>query len=314
MQIFIVYIGGILNAQPMPRDNNIESLSIHSLLDSELNYISKDTKSYIEFLSRMIKELKSSNTENKRILELVNRIDIILDPEFPLNAYARKQKYSDIVAIDIRLVLKTWMSCYSVAIVLVNPRESIQALLNIKKYMANKIAESARNGMPRPLWIPINFQKYFSDPFVVEGIVDVAVKINLDISYFIILHEIAHHILGHTMFNPTSLSQSRDLELEADYWAFRKMNELRISLYSIEWFFTILFTAEYIVRIYSTKKPLSYIISFYGVVDFLSIIPTYLSLILVGGHSLAVIRTVRLLRVFRIFKLDLKRSSIEYYN
>ncbi len=79
--------------------------------------------------------------------------------------------------------------------------------------------------------------------------------------------------------------------------------EYSIFLRNIEWFFTILFTAEYVVRIYSTKKPLSYIISFYGVVDFLSIIPTYLSLILVGGHSLAVIRTIRLLRVFRIFKL-----------
>ena len=71
----------------------------------------------------------------------------------------------------------------------------------------------------------------------------------------------------------------------------------------IEWFFTIIFTVEYIARIYSTKKPLSYIMSFYGFVDFLSIIPTYLSLFFVGSHTLAVIRTIRLLRVFRIFKL-----------
>jgi len=71
----------------------------------------------------------------------------------------------------------------------------------------------------------------------------------------------------------------------------------------IEWTFTILFTMEYITRIYSTKKPIRYTTSFYGLVDLISIIPTYLSLILVGSHSLAVIRTIRLLRVFRIFKL-----------
>ncbi len=74
-------------------------------------------------------------------------------------------------------------------------------------------------------------------------------------------------------------------------------------LRNIEWFFTILFTVEYLARIYSTKKALSYIISFYGIVDFLSIIPTYLSLIIVGSHTLVVIRTIRLLCVFRIFKL-----------
>jgi len=71
----------------------------------------------------------------------------------------------------------------------------------------------------------------------------------------------------------------------------------------IEWTFTILFTIEYIVRIYSTKKALHYITSFYGLVDLISIIPTYLSIIFLGSQSLAVIRTIRLLRVFRIFKL-----------
>lgn len=71
----------------------------------------------------------------------------------------------------------------------------------------------------------------------------------------------------------------------------------------IEWVFTILFSLEYVLRIISLKKPLSYIFSFYGVVDLLSIIPTYLGLFIVGTNSLTVIRSLRLLRVFRILKL-----------
>ncbi len=74
-------------------------------------------------------------------------------------------------------------------------------------------------------------------------------------------------------------------------------------LQTIEWVFTILFSIEYLVRIYVTKKPKTYILSFYGIIDLLSILPTYLGLIFVGGQSLLVIRTIRLLRVFRIFKL-----------
>jgi voltage-gated potassium channel len=75
--------------------------------------------------------------------------------------------------------------------------------------------------------------------------------------------------------------------------------ELRI----IEWVFTIGFSIEYIARIISSKKPFNYIFSFYGVIDLLAIVPTYLSLIVAGSQSLLVIRTIRLLRVFRIFKL-----------
>ena len=71
-----------------------------------------------------------------------------------------------------------------------------------------------------------------------------------------------------------------------------------------EWVFTILFTVEYILRIYASHRPLSYIFSFYGIIDFLAILPTYLSLILVGSQYLIVIRIFRLLRVFRILKLD----------
>lgn len=72
---------------------------------------------------------------------------------------------------------------------------------------------------------------------------------------------------------------------------------------TIEWFFTILFTAEYFLRIYVIKKPFRYIFSFYGIIDLLSIIPTYLSLIIGGAESLVVLRSLRLLRVFRVLKL-----------
>jgi len=74
-------------------------------------------------------------------------------------------------------------------------------------------------------------------------------------------------------------------------------------LYALEWLFTILFTIEYALRIISTRRPASYIISFYGIIDLLSILPTYLSLILTGGQFLIVIRIFRLLRLFRILKL-----------
>lgn len=71
----------------------------------------------------------------------------------------------------------------------------------------------------------------------------------------------------------------------------------------IEWTFTILFTIEYILRIISIRRPFKYIFSFYGIVDFLSIIPTYIGLFITGTHTLSVIRSLRLLRVFRILKL-----------
>jgi len=74
-------------------------------------------------------------------------------------------------------------------------------------------------------------------------------------------------------------------------------------LHVIEWFFTILFTVEYILRIVSIGKPWKYIFSFYGIIDLLSIIPTYLTLIMTGSQFLAAIRILRLMRVFRIFKL-----------
>ena len=71
----------------------------------------------------------------------------------------------------------------------------------------------------------------------------------------------------------------------------------------IEWGITILFTLEYLIRIWSSKRPSRYIFSFWGFVDLLSILPTYLELINFGFHYLLAIRIFRLLRVFRILKL-----------
>lgn len=70
-----------------------------------------------------------------------------------------------------------------------------------------------------------------------------------------------------------------------------------------EWVITIIFSIEYILRIAIVKKPFRYIFSFYGIIDLLSVIPTYLSIFILGSHSLVVIRMLRLLRVFRILKL-----------
>ena len=63
------------------------------------------------------------------------------------------------------------------------------------------------------------------------------------------------------------------------------------------------FTIEYLARIICVKKPSAYIFSFFGIVDLLSTIPKYLSLFIIGTHSLVAIRALRLLRVFRILKL-----------
>jgi len=70
----------------------------------------------------------------------------------------------------------------------------------------------------------------------------------------------------------------------------------------LEWVFTLLFTIEYMFRIYCVRKPVYYMTSFYGIVDFLAVAPTYLSLILPGSRYLLVIRLLRVLRVFRVLK------------
>ena len=70
----------------------------------------------------------------------------------------------------------------------------------------------------------------------------------------------------------------------------------------LEWAFTIFFTIEYILRLYCSRHALSYAKSFFGIVDILAILPTYLSLLLPGTHYLTVIRILRVLRIFRILK------------
>lgn len=80
-------------------------------------------------------------------------------------------------------------------------------------------------------------------------------------------------------------------------------NKYHNFLNAAEWVITILFSVEYIARIIAVKKPSKYIFSFYGVIDLLSTIPKYLSLLFVGTHALAALRALRLLRVFRILKL-----------
>ena len=70
-----------------------------------------------------------------------------------------------------------------------------------------------------------------------------------------------------------------------------------------EWFFTILFTIEYILRLSCVGRPLSYATSFYGIIDLMAIIPTYLSVFIPGTEFLLAIRVLRILRIFRVLKL-----------
>lgn len=74
-------------------------------------------------------------------------------------------------------------------------------------------------------------------------------------------------------------------------------------LYLVEWAITILFSIEYLLRLACVKKPLHYARSFYGVIDLLAILPTFLSLLFPQTQYLLVIRALRLMRMFRIFKL-----------
>ncbi len=85
-------------------------------------------------------------------------------------------------------------------------------------------------------------------------------------------------------------------------------------LYGVEWFFTIIFTIEYLLRILSIGKPIRYIFSFFGMVDLLAVIPTYLSLFVPGSQYFIVIRILRVLRVFRVLKLVQYLSEAQALN
>ncbi len=74
-------------------------------------------------------------------------------------------------------------------------------------------------------------------------------------------------------------------------------------LHVLEWIFTIFFTIEYILRLYCVYRPWRYARSFFGIIDLLAILPTYLSFFFAGAQTLLVIRILRLMRVFRVFKL-----------
>ena len=82
--------------------------------------------------------------------------------------------------------------------------------------------------------------------------------------------------------------------IDADY---------HVPLRVTEWVFTVLFTIEYVLRLLCVRRPTRYARSFFGVVDLLSIIPTYLSVLVPGSQELLVIRGLRLLRIFRVLKL-----------
>ena len=86
------------------------------------------------------------------------------------------------------------------------------------------------------------------------------------------------------------------------------VREIEIShhtfLITSEWILTIFFTIEYILRLLVSPKPAKYAKSFYGIIDLISIIPTYLALFVTGGHAFMILRSLRLLRMFRIFKLS----------
>jgi len=71
----------------------------------------------------------------------------------------------------------------------------------------------------------------------------------------------------------------------------------------LEWGFTVLFTVEYVLRLWSVTSPRSYALSFFGLIDLFAVLPTYLSLLVPGGQVLAVVRVLRVMRVFRVLKL-----------
>ena len=90
-----------------------------------------------------------------------------------------------------------------------------------------------------------------------------------------------------------ALESVSSLPIFVDHW-----------LYVFEWIFTIIFTIDYLIRIFIVPNKRKYIFSFFGIIDLLSILPTYLGLFFVGAQSLMVIRSIRLIRIFRIFKLS----------
>jgi voltage-gated potassium channel len=82
--------------------------------------------------------------------------------------------------------------------------------------------------------------------------------------------------------------------------------------FTLEWVFTIIFSIEYILRLICIKRPLSYVFSILGIIDLIALIPSFLSIFFIGAQSLLVFRALRLLRVFRIFKLGHFLTEIRF--
>lgn len=83
-------------------------------------------------------------------------------------------------------------------------------------------------------------------------------------------------------------------------------------LRAAEWTFTVLFTIEYVLRMLTVARPIRYATSFFGLVDLLSVLPSYVSLLIPGSQTLLIVRALRLLRIFRVFKLGryLKEADV----
>ena len=71
----------------------------------------------------------------------------------------------------------------------------------------------------------------------------------------------------------------------------------------LEWMFTLIFTVEYLLRIYSSRRPIRYMTSFFGIIDLITVLPTYIGVIFTGTHTFLVLRILRVLRIFRLLKL-----------
>jgi voltage-gated potassium channel len=85
-----------------------------------------------------------------------------------------------------------------------------------------------------------------------------------------------------------------------------------VTLRRAEWFFTVLFTLEYAVRLWCAPRPLRYARSFFGIVDLLSVLPTYASVLFGGAQALLTVRALRLLRIFRVLKLGQYTSEASH--
>ncbi len=100
----------------------------------------------------------------------------------------------------------------------------------------------------------------------------------------------------------TTSTMTRGAEHTLGFWIFK----------ILEWGFTLIFTFEYYLRVYCLKRPLKYVFSFWGIIDFLSIFPSYLSLFFPATQALTVLRLLRVMRIFRIFRMERFQREAHY--